>query len=108
MSGLSPSIYSITDLYSIKTTEGPSQIDFKDANALRALTTALLKEDWNLDVQLREDRLCPTVSPDVQIISPVDGADTSACRLPTGTGREGSLSECQLIEAQIGLRFTRA
>lgn len=108
MSGSPPSIYSITDLYSVKTTEESSEIDFKDANALRALTTALLKEDWKLDVQLREDRLCPTVSPDVQIISPVDGADTSASRLPTGTGREGSLSECQLIKAQIGLRSTCA
>jgi hypothetical protein len=101
-------MYSITDLYSVKTTEESSEIDFKDANALRALTTALLKEDWNLDVQLREDRLCPTVSPDVQTSPPIDGADTSSSRLPIGMGRDGSLSECQLIKAQIGLRSTRA
>ncbi|GMK58629.1 hypothetical protein CspeluHIS016_0600710 [Cutaneotrichosporon spelunceum] len=39
-----------------------SSIDFSDAAALRALTTALLKEDFGLDVELREDRLCPTVA----------------------------------------------
>ncbi len=39
------------------------KIDFSDAAALRVLTRALLKEDFELDVELREDRLCPTVSP---------------------------------------------
>lgn len=38
------------------------RIDFSDAAALRALTTALLKEDFDLDVKLRDDRLCPTVA----------------------------------------------
>ncbi|KLT38635.1 hypothetical protein CC85DRAFT_331431 [Cutaneotrichosporon oleaginosum] len=39
-----------------------NNIDFTDAAALRALTTVLLKEDFDLDVRLREDRLCPTVA----------------------------------------------
>ncbi|WVR05733.1 hypothetical protein IAU60_002758 [Kwoniella sp. DSM 27419] len=42
--------------------EGYPSIDFQDAAALRALTRCLLKEDWDLDVDLREDRICPTVS----------------------------------------------
>ncbi|OCF38557.1 hypothetical protein I317_07667 [Kwoniella heveanensis CBS 569] len=41
--------------------EGYASIDFQNAAALRALTRCLLKEDWNLDVDLREDRLCPTL-----------------------------------------------
>ncbi|WVF70753.1 hypothetical protein IAT40_005547 [Kwoniella sp. CBS 6097] len=41
--------------------EGYASIDFQDAAALRALTRCLLKEDWDLDVDLREDRLCPTL-----------------------------------------------
>ena len=40
---------------------GYANIDFKDPAALRALTCALLKDDWDLDAELREDRLCPTV-----------------------------------------------
>ena len=43
--------------------EGKSYINFKDASALRSLTETLLLEDWDLQVDLREDRLCPTVSP---------------------------------------------
>nr|XP_019014743.1 uncharacterized protein I206_00829 [Kwoniella pini CBS 10737]OCF53524.1 hypothetical protein I206_00829 [Kwoniella pini CBS 10737] len=42
--------------------EGYASIDFQDAPALRSLTSCLLKEDWNLDVELTEDRLCPAVS----------------------------------------------
>ncbi|WVQ97117.1 hypothetical protein IAU59_004227 [Kwoniella sp. CBS 9459] len=41
--------------------EGYASIDFQDAAALRALTRCLLKEDWDLDVELQEDRLSPTV-----------------------------------------------
>lgn len=41
--------------------EGHASINFQDASALRALTRCLLKDDWKLDVELREDRLCPTV-----------------------------------------------
>lgn len=41
--------------------DGFVNIDWKDSNALRALTTALLEEDWELDVELLGDRLCPTV-----------------------------------------------
>ncbi|KAL7423922.1 hypothetical protein Q5752_001507 [Cryptotrichosporon argae] len=37
-------------------------VDFKDPRVLRALTTALLKDDFQLDVTLREDRLCPTIA----------------------------------------------
>lgn len=41
--------------------DGYASINFQDAAALRALTRCLLKEDWDLDVDLREDRLVPTV-----------------------------------------------
>ncbi len=36
-------------------------IDFKDPESLRALTWALLKNDFNLDVEIPLDRLVPTV-----------------------------------------------
>ncbi|KAI9638368.1 uncharacterized protein MKK02DRAFT_22258 [Dioszegia hungarica] len=42
--------------------DGYASIDFQDPTALRALTRALLKEDWGYDVELREDRLCPTLT----------------------------------------------
>lgn len=42
--------------------DGYASINFKDAAALRALTTCLLKEDWGYDVELPGYRLCPTVS----------------------------------------------
>jgi hypothetical protein len=41
--------------------EGFSNIDWKDVKAVRALNKALLKEDWNLDVEMKDDRLCPPV-----------------------------------------------
>ncbi|GFZ46189.1 hypothetical protein JCM24511_04436 [Saitozyma sp. JCM 24511] len=42
--------------------DGYASIDFQDAAALRTLTRCLLKEDWKLDVDLREDRLVPTLA----------------------------------------------
>lgn len=36
-------------------------IDFKNPEAIRQLSTALLKRDFNLDVSLPSDRLCPMV-----------------------------------------------
>ncbi|KAI9247486.1 hypothetical protein BDA99DRAFT_526016 [Phascolomyces articulosus] len=36
-------------------------IDFKDPKAVRTLTWCLLKRDFDLDVKLRDDRLCPPV-----------------------------------------------
>jgi methyltransferase len=41
--------------------EGFSNIDWKDVGAVRALNYALLKEDWQLEVEMMEDRLCPPV-----------------------------------------------
>nr|SVE83602.1 EOG090X04JL [Daphnia pulex] len=40
---------------------GKIEIDFKDAAAVRALSTVLLKRDFNLDVELPPDRLVPTL-----------------------------------------------
>lgn len=51
------------ELGSVKVENGYANIDWKDPDALRALTGALLKEDWKLDVDLPKDRLCPTVRP---------------------------------------------
>ncbi|WWD17985.1 hypothetical protein CI109_102431 [Kwoniella shandongensis] len=42
--------------------DGHVSLDFQDPAALRALTRCLLKEDWDLDVDLREDRICPTLT----------------------------------------------
>lgn len=40
---------------------GKITIDFKDAKSLRILTKCLLKSDFNLDVDIPEDRLVPTL-----------------------------------------------
>ncbi|XP_074641326.1 U6 small nuclear RNA (adenine-(43)-N(6))-methyltransferase-like [Tubulanus polymorphus] len=40
---------------------GKVQIDFKDPESLRALSWALLKEDFGLDVEMPLDRLIPTI-----------------------------------------------
>jgi 23S rRNA A1618 N6-methylase RlmF len=49
-------------LFSVITSpEGFSNIDWKDVEAVRALNQALLKEDWQLDVAMMQDRLCPPV-----------------------------------------------
>ncbi|GES64045.1 DUF890 domain protein [Aspergillus terreus] len=37
------------------------QLDFTDPDAVRQLTTSLLKRDFNLQVEIPEDRLCPPV-----------------------------------------------
>jgi methyltransferase len=41
--------------------KGHVRLDFKKPESLRALTWALLKEDFELDVELPLDRLIPTV-----------------------------------------------
>lgn len=42
-------------------TSGKVTINFKEPDALRALSTALLKEDFGLDVNIPADRLVPTI-----------------------------------------------
>ncbi|WRT63970.1 uncharacterized protein IL334_000897 [Kwoniella shivajii] len=42
--------------------DGAAYIDFQDASALRSLTRCLLRDDWDLEVNFREDRLCPTLA----------------------------------------------
>jgi len=46
---------------SVTTVDGFSNINWKDVAAVRALNKALLKEDWKLEVDMKEDRLCPPV-----------------------------------------------
>lgn len=41
--------------------KGKVTIDFKDARSIRVLTKCLLKSDFNLDVEIPEDRLVPTL-----------------------------------------------
>ena len=43
------------------TVDGFSNINWKDVGAVRALNKALLKQDWGLEVDMKEDRLCPPV-----------------------------------------------
>ncbi|KZT39764.1 hypothetical protein SISSUDRAFT_1045075 [Sistotremastrum suecicum HHB10207 ss-3] len=45
----------------ITTSEGSSVVDFKDPDAQRCLTRALLKRDFDIELTLPEDRLCPPV-----------------------------------------------
>ncbi|XP_072949317.1 U6 small nuclear RNA (adenine-(43)-N(6))-methyltransferase [Epargyreus clarus] len=40
---------------------GKVSIDFKNPNALRVLTKCLLKSDFNIDIEIPEDRLVPTL-----------------------------------------------
>nr|CAG4649257.1 EOG090X04JL [Scapholeberis mucronata]SVE93559.1 EOG090X04JL [Scapholeberis mucronata] len=44
-----------------QTLTGKIEIDFKDAAAVRTLSTVLLKRDFDLDVELPPDRLVPTL-----------------------------------------------
>ena len=44
-----------------QTLTGNIFLDFKNADCLRALSLALLKDDFNLDVQLPPDHLIPTI-----------------------------------------------
>ncbi|EPS43464.1 hypothetical protein H072_2531 [Dactylellina haptotyla CBS 200.50] len=44
-----------------KCLKGRNSIDFHDPEAVRQLAKALLKRDFNLDVDLPEDRLCPAI-----------------------------------------------
>lgn len=37
------------------------QLDFSDPESVRQLTKALLRRDFNLSIELPEDRLCPPV-----------------------------------------------
>jgi 23S rRNA A1618 N6-methylase RlmF len=48
---------------SVTTIDGFSNINWKDVAAVRALNKALLEEDWGLEVDMKEDRLCPPVCP---------------------------------------------
>ena len=44
-----------------KTDKGVPFLDFKDPASLRALSWALLKDDYGLDVEMPLDRLIPTI-----------------------------------------------
>ena len=46
----------------IRNQAGRATLDFRDPEALRALTCTLLKEDFGLEVELPLDRLIPTIS----------------------------------------------
>ncbi|KAM0747807.1 hypothetical protein T439DRAFT_382898 [Meredithblackwellia eburnea MCA 4105] len=45
----------------ITTSSGKATVDFKNDESIRALTHALLKQDFNLDINLAHDRLTPIV-----------------------------------------------
>ncbi|SGZ31508.1 BQ5605_C043g12063 [Microbotryum silenes-dioicae] len=48
---------------------GGSTIDYKDENALRALSSALLERDFGLRIELPRDRLCPIVPGRVEYVT---------------------------------------
>jgi 23S rRNA A1618 N6-methylase RlmF len=48
-------------ILSVTTVDGFSNINWKDVAAVRALNKALLRQDWGLEVDMKEDRLCPPV-----------------------------------------------
>jgi methyltransferase len=47
--------------YSRENTSGAVTIDFKDPKALRALTYALLENDFDIKIEIPLDRLIPTL-----------------------------------------------
>ncbi|XP_005106285.1 RNA N6-adenosine-methyltransferase mettl16 [Aplysia californica] len=64
-------------------------LDFKDADALRALTTCLLKEDFDLSVELPSDRLVPTLPLRLNYIlwlEDIVGKDPGKWGIDIGTG----------------------
>ncbi|RXK36723.1 hypothetical protein M231_06030 [Tremella mesenterica] len=46
----------------VQNTDHGSIIDFHDSASLRTLTEALLHNDWQYVISIREDRLCPTIA----------------------------------------------
>lgn len=62
-----PSVSSQADVCSVTKSNHGASIDFTDARALRALTATLLRHDFDLDIELRDDRLCPTVGTSSQL-----------------------------------------
>ncbi|GFS12673.1 methyltransferase-like protein [Elysia marginata] len=64
-------------------------LDFKNADALRALTRCLLKEDFDLTVELPMDRLVPTLPLRLNYIhwlEDIVGADETKWGIDIGTG----------------------
>ncbi|CAL1547700.1 unnamed protein product [Lymnaea stagnalis] len=64
-------------------------LDFKNAEALKALTTCLLKEDFNLSVDLPENRLVPTLPLRLNYIHWLEdilGTDAGKWGIDIGTG----------------------
>lgn len=57
---------------SVTTIDGFSNINWKDVAAVRALNKALLKQDWGLEVDMKEDRLCPPVCPPPDLCLMID------------------------------------
>ena len=53
--------YDIFRQHSIQDAKGQVHLDFKKPECLRALTWSLLKEDFDLEVELPLDRLIPTI-----------------------------------------------
>jgi len=68
---------------------GKAVLDFKNADALRALTTCLLKEDFGLTVQLPSNRLVPTLPLRLNYIHWIEdiiGMDKEIWGVDIGTG----------------------
>ncbi|KOB77084.1 putative methyltransferase 10 domain containing [Operophtera brumata] len=72
--------------------KGKVTIDFKDPRSIRVLTKCLLKSDFNLDVDIPEDRLVPTLPLRLNYILWIEdlmaaiGRDTDVRGIDIGTG----------------------
>ncbi|KZS95456.1 hypothetical protein SISNIDRAFT_452063 [Sistotremastrum niveocremeum HHB9708] len=53
--------FPLLNKFLLQTSERQYVIDFKDSDAQRCLTRALLKRDFEIELKLHEDRLCPPV-----------------------------------------------
>ncbi|KAJ5304457.1 uncharacterized protein N7443_004117 [Penicillium atrosanguineum] len=74
------------------------QLDFNDPASVRALTITLLKQDFHLNVELPEDRLCPPVPNRLNYILWLqDLLDSTA-----GTIKEGYDSKREIVGLDIG------